>query len=100
VGTGYSVIASSGNLVAAISNEEMKIYGVQFHPEVDLTIEGNQMLRNFLFEISKISPSFTLKSREVQCIEYIRAAVPPNNIVLVSIPTFMYKLERLGSICY
>ena len=83
IGSGFSVIASSGNIVAAIGNEEARIYGVQFHPEVDLTPEGAHMLRNFLFDVSKIVPSFTLKSRETQCIEHVRSAVPPNNTVLV-----------------
>jgi GMP synthase (glutamine-hydrolysing) len=83
IGTGFSVVATSGNIVAAISHEESSIYGVQFHPEVDLTPEGTQMLRNFLFEVAKLTPKFTLRSREAQCIEYIRHAVQ-NNKVLVS----------------
>lgn len=90
VGNGFSVIASSGNIVAGISNEEARIYGVQFHPEVDLTTEGSHMLRNFLFGISKIVPNFTLKSREIQCIEHVRSAVPPNNIVLVCFKIISY----------
>ena len=36
---------------AAIANDEQKIYGVQFHPEVNHTKEGTQILKNFLINI-------------------------------------------------
>ena len=36
---------------AAIENKEKQIYGVQFHPEVQHTAYGNQMLGNFLFKV-------------------------------------------------
>ncbi len=39
--------------VAAFSNDIQHIYGVQFHPEVEHTEEGKQILRNFLYEICK-----------------------------------------------
>ena len=45
---GFKVIAKSENApFAAISNEEKKIYGVQFHPEVVHTPNGSKMLKNF-----------------------------------------------------
>lgn len=34
VGDGFRVVAKSGNLTTAIANEKLRIYGVQFHPEV------------------------------------------------------------------
>jgi len=95
IGSGFSVVATSGNIVAAISNEESSIYGVQFHPEVDLTLDGTHMLRNFLFEVSKLTPKFTLQSREAQCIEYIRHAVQ-NNKVLVSISNIIFRLNSFA----
>lgn len=74
---------SSSNITAGIFNEQDKIYGVQFHPEVDLTLEGKKMLNNFLFEIARFTPSFTILSRKEECIRYIREKVG-NNKVLVS----------------
>ena len=35
-----------------VDNESKKFYGVQFHPEVDLTKNGMQMFKNFLFKVS------------------------------------------------
>ena len=37
--------------VAAYVNEERRLYGVQFHPEVTNTVQGNLILKNFLFDI-------------------------------------------------
>ena len=49
---GFSVIGSSDHSpVCAIVNEEQKIYGLQFHPEVMHTEEGKKILHNFLFKI-------------------------------------------------
>ncbi len=52
VPTGFSVIAVTEKCpAAAFANEEKKLYGVQFHPEVTHTVFGKQMLHNFLYEI-------------------------------------------------
>lgn len=37
-----------------IEDESRKLYGVQFHPEVDLTENGVTMIKNFLFGVSII----------------------------------------------
>lgn len=37
--------------LAAIEDPERKLYGVQFHPEVVQTLEGRQLLSNFVFGI-------------------------------------------------
>src|SRR5262249_38416562 len=48
-----------GNAVAGIENPDRKIWAVQFHPEVHHTKMGTELLRNFLFEICKVEPSWT-----------------------------------------
>ncbi|MBR3228028.1 MAG: glutamine-hydrolyzing GMP synthase [Erysipelotrichaceae bacterium] len=49
---GFSVIARTGKCAcAAMADEERRLYGVQFHPEVSHTEYGQQVIRNFLFEI-------------------------------------------------
>ena len=45
------VVAWSGSLVSALAHTELPIYGVQFHPEVDLTVNGTAMLKNFLYKV-------------------------------------------------
>ena len=46
------VTAQSGGLVAAIAHREKRVFGVQFHPEVDLTENGERMMHNFLYKVS------------------------------------------------
>ena len=49
---GFRVIARTDKCpCAAMCDEERKLYGVQFHPEVTHTEFGTQMLRNFLFSV-------------------------------------------------
>ena len=45
------VVGVSGNIVAAIQHKSKPIYGVQFHPEVDLSVNGKKMLSNFLYSV-------------------------------------------------
>ncbi len=45
--------------VAAFQHQSQLIYALQFHPEVTHTIVGPQILRNFLFDVCKLSPSWT-----------------------------------------
>lgn len=52
VPAGFTVIARTANCpCAAMGDEERRLYGVQFHPEVAHTEYGSVMLRNFLFNI-------------------------------------------------
>lgn len=83
VAVDFKPIALSGQIIAAISNDQRKIYGVQFHPEVDLTTNGKQILKNFLYEVAHLSGDFTMKSREQECIDQIRATVKETDKVLV-----------------
>lgn len=46
------VVGTSGDLVAALQHKTLPIFGLQFHPEVDLTLQGRDMLRNFLYKVS------------------------------------------------
>ena len=50
--TGFKVVSLTDECpVAAMVNDERRLYGVQFHPEVEHTPFGRKMLSNFLFEI-------------------------------------------------
>ena len=45
--------ARSGELVAAVQHKSRRAYGVQFHPEVELSENGLTMLRSFLYEVGR-----------------------------------------------
>jgi GMP synthase (glutamine-hydrolysing) len=57
--SGFETIATTSSVKhAIIENKDRKIFGVQFHPEVNHTINGFQMLRNFIEIIcqEKVTP--------------------------------------------
>ncbi len=48
---GFSVTGRTDNAIAAVENRERKFYGVEFHPEVNHTDRGTDILQNFVFAI-------------------------------------------------
>ncbi|PKR79011.1 GMP synthase (glutamine-hydrolyzing) [Halalkalibacillus sediminis] len=48
--------------IAAISHPEKHFYGVQFHPEVRHTIHGNDILKNFVFDICHCNDTWTMEN--------------------------------------
>lgn len=73
---GFKVIATSESCpTAAIENEERKLYGVQFHPEVNHSIKGSQMLKNFLFDVCGCTGDWTMTRYIDAQIEEIRKTV-------------------------
>jgi len=57
---GFSIIGTSEDSpYCAIANEEQKIFGVQFHPEVAHSVEGLKILKNFLFGVCKLKGDWT-----------------------------------------
>ncbi|XP_065669536.1 GMP synthase [glutamine-hydrolyzing] isoform X2 [Hydra vulgaris] len=77
----YRQNASHGNICVGIENEAKKIYGVQFHPEVDLSTNGKIVIFNFLTKIAGCTQNFTLQCRQTSCLNEIREAVGKNNVL-------------------
>jgi GMP synthase (glutamine-hydrolysing) len=82
---GFAVVAKSADIFVVIADAKRKIYGVQFHPEVDLTVNGKRMLGNFLFKICGLSGNYALDDRIQTALDKIREKVKDEKIlVLVS----------------
>ncbi|KAK0082788.1 hypothetical protein PV325_009827 [Microctonus aethiopoides] len=79
----FRTTAKSSNFIVGIASDKMNLYGVQFHPEVDLTPNGKQMLHNFLFGVAGLTGNYTMHDRESQCIQYIRETVGNNKVLLL-----------------
>ncbi len=72
----YQVLAHSDNTpIAAFRNKEKQIYGLQWHPEVVHTEHGNQMLRNFLFEVCKCEPNWLMEDFIKTAVEEIKCTI-------------------------
>ena len=56
----FEIIASTSSVkIAAFKLKGEKVYGIQFHPEVTHTIEGKNLLRNFVVHISGCAQDWT-----------------------------------------
>ena len=80
---GFNVIAASGDTIAGISCPDRRIYGLQFHPEVDLTPNGIQILDNFLRKVAGLKENYTLEDRIQTSIRYIQETVGDNKVVVL-----------------
>ena len=79
---GFLVTGSTDTLeVAAMADEARKIYAVQFHPEVHHSVDGDTMLRNFLFKIAGITPDWTMSSFVERVIREVRETVGDGHVV-------------------
>ncbi|MBU1169877.1 MAG: glutamine-hydrolyzing GMP synthase [Proteobacteria bacterium] len=80
---GFTITASTDNTrVAAASNPEKNLYGLQFHPEVDHTLMGREILSNFLFRICSCKQNWTMKSFAQNTIEDIRKTIGDKKAIL------------------
>lgn len=79
---GFKAIASSGNCpYAAFGNEEKRIYGVQFHPEVHHTQYGTQLLRNFLYSVCGATGDWTMSNFVANEIEELRLRIGDKRVL-------------------
>lgn len=73
---GFTVTASTDVVpVAAFENDEKKLYGVQYHPEVMHSTHGQQILEHFLYRGAGIEPNWTTTSVVEEQVAAIRAQV-------------------------
>ena len=80
--TGATVTASSPNTpIAAFEDRERRLYGVQFHPEVVHTPHGQEILKNFLYEIAGAPPTWTPAAVIEEQVERIRATVGSERVL-------------------
>jgi GMP synthase (glutamine-hydrolysing) len=67
--------------VAAMSNKEKGLYGVQFHPEVVHTPRGKEILQNFLFRACGCSGSWNMKSFVEEAVDQVKVQVGGGSVV-------------------
>lgn len=80
---GFTVTAKSDNCpVAAMQNPERKLYGVQFHPEVNHTQGGTKILRNFLFKVCGCTGDWSMGSYAKTTIENLRSRIGGGKVLL------------------
>ena len=70
---------------AAFALEQERLYGLQFHPEVNHTVAGWRILQNFVTEICDCSPDWTAAQVIQDSIAHIRATVPTHSQVICAL---------------
>ena len=80
---GFAVTASTSVCpVAAMENAERRIYTTQFHPEVKHTEYGQQLLKNFLFDICGLEAAWTMDNLVETMTDEFRAVVGEDRVIL------------------
>ena len=80
---GFSVIGTTEKCpYAAIENVDAQLYGVQFHPEVNHTQFGFNILGNFLKKIAKLNGDWTMEEYAEIAVKNIREQVAGGKVLL------------------
>ncbi|TCS79554.1 glutamine-hydrolyzing GMP synthase [Tepidibacillus fermentans] len=79
---GFQIDASTDHApIAAMSHQDKKFYAVQFHPEVQHSIYGMEMLKNFLFDVCKVEKNWSMETFIEEKIKEIRETVGDKKVL-------------------
>lgn len=80
---GFETIAHTADCpVASMCHVERKLYAMQYHPEVNHTENGTEMIKNFLFEVCGCEGTWTMANYAKKAIEDIRTQVGDGKVLL------------------
>ncbi len=80
---GFDLMASTGSCpIAGMADEARHFYGVQFHPEVTHTPQGEAILRRFVLDICKCRADWIMGNHVGEAVEKIRADVGAEEVIL------------------
>ncbi len=79
---GWRILAHSANSpIAAFTNPERSLFGVQFHPEVTHTPQGKEILENFLFRISNCEATWTVSRYAETAVNKVKSQVGDGRVL-------------------
>jgi len=76
-----SIARTENSPTAVMRRKDKPIFGVQFHPEVSHTPEGNHILQNFLYRICHCTSSWTMSSFLDQTTMFIKQKVGDAKVI-------------------
>ena len=89
---GFSLVAHSDACPnVAICDEKRGFYGVQYHPEVNHTEYGKDMIRNFLYEVCGAKGDWTMGDYKNTAIAAVREKVGSGRVLLALSGSEMVK---------
>jgi len=83
---GYTILGEGTppHHYAAIGSDKLRRYGFQYHPEVDDTLHGDEMIANFVLKICECDPTWTMDSYVADQVEKIQAQVGDGSVFLLA----------------
>ena len=79
---GFKIVAATPSCpVSAMENPEKMIYAVQFHPEVNHSLEGMQMLKNFVYDICGCTGDWKMDDFAKTTIESLRKKIGSGKVL-------------------
>ncbi len=79
----YEVLAHTENCpVAGFRHKNRPIYGLQWHPEVVHTENGDRMLKNFIFEVCRCHPNWTMEDFIQKAVAKIKQTVKADKVIV------------------
>jgi GMP synthase (glutamine-hydrolysing) len=79
---GFTVTASTDVVpVAAFEDDERRLYGVQYHPEVLHSDHGQQVLEHFLYRGAGLAPTWTTSNVVEESIEAVRERIGDKRVI-------------------
>ncbi len=73
---GFRITAYSDTCpICAMQNDEKQIYAVQFHPEVEHSEKGKEIIQNFLLNVCKLKADWNMGNFALETIENIKKQV-------------------------
>ena len=81
--SGFEAIAHTDLCpIAAMENRERRFFAVQFHPEVENTVYGKEILHNFLYDICGAAGDYSMEDYLSRAIAEVRAQVGDEHVLL------------------
>jgi GMP synthase (glutamine-hydrolysing) len=78
----FKTIATSKNSkFVGIENKDLNIYGLQFHPEVVHTIQGEKILNNFIIHVCRTKPTWSMQNYLKTQITKIKNDVKKDHVI-------------------
>ena len=80
---GFEQIAETDHHPAAFFSQEMRFYGIQFHPEVTHCEHGEDILKNFIYAVCGAQPGWNMDIYLKQSMKEIRDRVGDKDVLLL-----------------
>ena len=79
----FTTTASTDNTeIAAIADLKNNFFGLQFHPEVEHTVNGTKMIRHFLFDVCLCEKNWNMESFAQEAIDRIKEEVKDKKVIM------------------